>query len=121
MCIYIYIHSFIPLISHVYPHRKTAKHQAANVLNLWSVRQGLSSSPILCNHSALEGASGSKQSYLAFNNRMFWDVSTIHIYIYIKTYQNLCFMNCIIIYSVLISLITYPPVSLQKINIDPGR
>ena len=30
-------------------------------------------------------------------------------------------MNCIIIYSVLISPITYPPVSLQKINIDPGR
>ena len=58
---------------------KTTKHQAANVLNLWSVRQGLASSPILCNHSALEGASGSKQSYLAFNNWMFWDVSIIYI------------------------------------------
>jgi hypothetical protein len=65
---------------------KTTKHQAANVLNLWSVRQGLASSPILCNHSALEGASGSKQSYLAFNNWMFWDVSII--YIYIKTYVS---------------------------------
>ena len=85
---------------------KTTKHQAANVLNLWSVRQGLASSPILCNHSALEGASGSKQSYLAFNNWMFWDVSII--YIYIKTYVSWIVLSSIQSLSALSLTLQYP-------------